>query len=70
MTRPEREQVIAQLREALAAELRRQADEPGGGYVGDSYNDEHSLVVDTGVDLTRLAEAAFDTLIEAWFPPF
>ncbi|UEM46053.1 hypothetical protein SEA_JALFARM20_95 [Mycobacterium phage JalFarm20] len=54
MTRPERDALLAKLREAI-----KQAD------------DDHRYRRCSRLpDYEAMAEAAFDTLVEAWFPPF
>ncbi|ART69107.1 hypothetical protein BTO20_11390 [Mycobacterium dioxanotrophicus] len=71
MTDPyDRDKIIAKVRDVIEIEIRKQGDEPGGGYVGTGYSGEHSLLIDGGIDLTPVATAAFDALIEAWGPPW
>lgn len=71
MTSPsDREVFLNEVREALKTEIRRQGDLPGGGYVDTSYNREHALLIDGGIDLTPLAQAAIDAMIRHMGPPF
>ncbi|QDF19976.1 hypothetical protein HWC44_gp089 [Mycobacterium phage ThetaBob] len=69
MSTPERDALIEKVREALWAALERQAEEPMGPYVDREFGH-----IDTSgggdIDMTALAEAAFDVLIDAWAPPW
>lgn len=70
MTAPDREVFLNEVREALETEIRRQGDLPGGGYVDPSYNRDHALLIDGGIDLTPLAQAAIDAMVRHLGPEF
>ncbi|AEJ92601.1 hypothetical protein FDI14_gp081 [Mycobacterium phage SirDuracell] len=59
-----RAEIIAKVRDAIEEALL----EHEGTYVG--VDEDHWACVDGDVDITNLAEAAFDAIADEWSPPF